>query len=117
MIYFKEEIPNKDSKLIYIYQNITVNRMQNEVEQLMTSLGYKQPEQGHFEKGNKAMRLLLGAFFPYFKFRVDVEDYREGQVQVTVSKETTLAGLSGGLFSIHQVKKESDRLAEAFRTI
>jgi hypothetical protein len=38
MLYFKEDIPNKDSKLIYIYKDITVVQMQNEMEMLMLSL-------------------------------------------------------------------------------
>ncbi|MBK5723010.1 hypothetical protein JGH11_19255 [Dysgonomonas sp. Marseille-P4677] len=115
MLYFKEDIPNKDSKLIYIYQGTTVAQMQSEIEALMLSLGYKHLGQGLFEKGSRAMRLLFGAFCKYFKFRVVVEDNSNGEVKVTVSKDTT--GLSGGAIGVNQVKKEFYNLSQAFRTI
>ncbi|WP_029906258.1 hypothetical protein [Prevotella sp. 10(H)] len=115
MLYFKEDIPNNDSKLIYIYQNITVTDMQKEVETLMLSLGYKHLGQGLFEKGNRVMRLLFGAFCKYFKFRVYVDDYDKGEVKVTVSKDTT--GLSGGAIGVNQVKNEFYKLSKAFQTI
>ncbi len=115
MLYFKEDLPNKDSKLIYIYQGTTVNKMQSEVETLMLSLGYKHLGQGSFEKGSRIMRLLFGAFCKYFKFRVIIEDYNSGEVKVTVSKDTT--GISGGAIGVNQVKKEFYNLSQAFRTI
>ena len=115
MLYFKEDIPNKDSKLIYIYQNITVDQMQKEVESLMLSLGYKHLGQGSFEKGSRVMRLLFGAFCKYFKFRVYIDDCNNGEVKVTVSKDTT--GLSGGAIGVNQVKKEFYSLSKAFQTI
>lgn len=115
MLYFKEDIPNKDNKLIYIYKDITVVQMQNEVEMLMLSLGYKHLGQGLFEKGSRTMRLLFGAFCKYFKFRVRVEDYNNGEVKVTVSKDTT--GLSGGAIGVNQVKNEFYNLSRAFQTI
>mgnify|MGYP000879205576 CR=1 FL=1 len=115
MIHFKDDLPNKDSNLIYIYQDLSVNEMQKEVEKLMSALGYKHLGQGLFERGSRTKRLLFGAFCKYFKFRVSIEDHTNGEIKVTVKKDTT--GLSGGAIGVNQVKKEFFNLSQAFRTI
>lgn len=115
MLYFKEEIPNSENKLIYIYKDATASQMQNDIETLMLSLGYKHLSGGVFEKGSRTMRILFGAFCKYFKFRVSVEPYSETEVKVTVSKETT--GMSGGLIGMNQVKNEFARMSQAYKTI
>lgn len=114
MLYFKEEIP-VGGGLIYIYKGVSVIQMQNEIEMLMISLGYKHLTAGIFEKGNRTMRILFGAFCKYFKFKVIVQPHNEDEVKVSVVKETT--GMSGGLIGMNQVKNEYARLSQAFKTI
>ncbi len=115
MLYFKEDIPNPNSQLIYIYKGITVEKMQNEVEMLMLSMGYKHEGVGIFEKGSRVKRILFGAFSKYFKFKVTIEPYNQDEVKVVVTKATT--GLSGGAIGLNQVKNEFFNLSKAFQTI
>jgi len=115
MVYFKEAIPNNESKIIHIYRNITVDKMQDELEAIMLSLGYKHLGDGLFEKGSRVMRILFGAFCKYFKFRLLIESYNQDEVKVTVVKETT--GISGGAIGVSQVKNEYYKISCALETI
>lgn len=63
---------------------------------------------GTYERGNKTMRILFGAFIKYFKFQVLT--YVDGpNYKVQVIKGSS--GMSGGLIGIEQVKKELTRLS------
>ena len=66
---------------------------------------------GTYEKGNRVLRLLLGAFYKYFKFRTHIEFYGEKKAKFILAKATS--GFSGGAIGVSQVKKEIKSLEEA----
>jgi hypothetical protein len=97
-------------RVIYNITGCTVEELDNKLNLFFTSEGYKlkstNGEVRTFEKGNRVMRILFGAFVKYHK------------QAVTVKHEGNLfsSGMSGGLIGMNQVKKEFARLAEAFKT-
>jgi len=115
MLYFKEEVRGTDGKDFFVYKGTTVEQIQHEAEMLMISMGYKHLTAGIFEKGNRTLRILFGAFCKYFKFRIVIEPYNADEVKVKIEKETT--GMSGGAIGMNQVKNEYNNLLTAFRAI
>lgn len=89
------------------YSGIAPADLARQVEQAMYQLGYRQlsgpPENALYERGNRTMRILLGAFHKYFKFRVLI--LPDGNdVSVRIVRESS--GMSGGLIGMNQVKNE-----------
>ena len=116
--YLKNHL-NSNENFVHIYTDISKEDLGNKIDQLMFSSGYKrvvgQPGDGVYEKGNKTMRILFGAFIKYFKFNVLTFTDETNEIRVQVTKESS--GMSGGLIGIDQVKKELLRLAQIFSTI
>ena len=112
MAHFKS-IESSDSKAIeIIYGDCTVESMAQVVEDSFNRDGYmiKTGELGNrtYSKGNRIVRLLLGAFYKYFEFHVGVHPAGENTVKVSLTK--TSSGMSGGVIGVNQVKKELARL-------
>jgi len=89
------------------YGGIAPADLARQVEQAMYHLGYRHLsgplENALYERGNRTLRILLGAFHKYFKFRVLI--LPEGQdVSVRIVRESS--GMSGGLIGMNQVKNE-----------
>jgi hypothetical protein len=71
------------------------------------------PEEKVFQRGNKVMRILFGAFVKYFKIVVTIR--KSGDLfSVRLLRDMNLA-VSGGLIGINKSRKEFARLTEAFK--
>ena len=103
-------------RVIYNFTNCTKEELDNKMNLFFTSQGYTlksaEGESSSYTKGNRVLRLLLGAFVKYHKQTVIIKN--QGDLfSVLLQKDST--GMSGGLIGMNQVKKEFARLAEAFR--
>jgi hypothetical protein len=103
-------------RVIYNITHCTKEELDNKLNLFFISEGYKlkssEGESTTYTKGNRVLRLLLGAFVKYHKQSVIIKN--EGELySVMLHKDST--GMSGGLIGMNQVKKEFARLSEAFR--
>jgi len=115
--FLKTENINNDS-FSNIYNGITKDNLDNEVDKIFKSSGYKIVEgkvgEATYEKGSRTMRILFGAFAKHFLFKV--KSYSsESEVKLTVAKATS--GIAGGLVGMKQVKNELVRLSEVSKKI
>jgi hypothetical protein len=119
MKYFtKNELLNNDS-CVNLYSGITQDELNNEVDKLFKSSGYKikegKPGNATYEKGNKTMRILFGAFVKHFVFQIKTYANEPDVVKVTVVKGTS--GITGGLIGLKQVKTELTRISQVLQSI
>lgn len=103
-------------RVIYNMTGCTREELENKLNLFFTEQGYtpktKDGETYTYTKGNRVLRLLLGAFVKYHKQSVVIKS--DGNYfSVLLQKDST--GMSGGLIGMNQVKKEFARLTEAFR--
>ncbi len=103
-------------RVIYNITGCTPEELDNKLNLFFSSEGYKHKsttgEVRTYEKGNRVMRILFGAFTKYHKQAVTVK--HEGNLfSILLQKDST--GMSGGLIGMNQVKKEFARLADAFK--
>lgn len=119
MPYYVQTTELVKDKTTSVYTGIDYQGLSNLVHGSFVSAGYtvSQTHQGGavYEKGNRVMRILFGAFVKYFKFAVQITDAGNGFLNVSVFKQTS--GMSGGLIGVNQVKKEMERIAMVMRTI
>ncbi len=67
------------------------------------------PEEALYERGNYIVRILFGAFVPYYKFNVAIQ--QEGSnARLTLSKAHS--GFSGGAIGVVKLKKEYKKIAD-----
>ena len=102
---------------VYNITGCTKDELDNKLNLFFNSEGYTlkstEGETHTYTKGNRVLRLILGAFVKYHKQSVIVKT--EGSLfSVMLHKDST--GMSGGLIGMNQVKKEFARLSEAFKT-
>ena len=71
------------------------------------------PNEKVYKKGNKTLRVLFGAFVPYFKIAVSIRQ-QDSLFSVRLLRDMNLA-LSGGMIGIHKSRKEFSRISEAFK--
>lgn len=94
-------------------------QLSNTVNDCLTKDGYKLIEgqigNGGYEKGDRTMRLLFGAFVKYSKVNVTVNTDTNSVDRVTVDRKTS--GMSGGLIGMKQVKKEMERISSMLSAI
>src|SRR5687768_11431628 len=97
---------------VHQYSGVDSNQLANTANEVLTKDGYKlvegQPGNATYEKGNRTMRLLFGAFVKYSKINVS-SAAEAGVCKLTVDRKTS--GMSGGLIGVNQVKKEMERVA------
>jgi hypothetical protein len=119
MAHFVSTESNDGSTFVNVYSGISAEDLAMKVSQKLTAFGYSikegRPGDAVYEKGNRWLRILFGAFVKYFKFGVRVEDGGNGSLKVRVHKLTS--GMSGGLIGMGQVKNELKRLAGDLATI
>ncbi|MBI5856114.1 MAG: hypothetical protein HZB42_00585 [Sphingobacteriales bacterium] len=104
-------------RVIYNITGCTLEELDNKLNLFFTSEGYRLKssvgETKTYEKGNRVLRILFGAFVKYHKQSVTIK--HEGDLfSLMLHKDST--GMSGGLIGMNQVKKEFTRLSEAFRS-
>ncbi len=103
-------------RVIYNITGATRDELDNKLNLFFSSEGYKLKsaagETRTYEKGNRTMRILFGAFVKYNKQSVTIKS--EGDLfSLQLHRDST--GISGGLIGMNQVKKEFERLTEAFK--
>jgi hypothetical protein len=67
------------------------------------------PEEAVYERGTYIVRILFGAFVPYYKFNVLVSG-GNGNASVTISKAHS--GFSGGVIGMAKLNKELKRVIQ-----
>ena len=111
--FIANEVRNTDN-FIHAFECDNDNQLATSVAMFMKSKGYQLVEgtvnDGVFEKGNRTMRILFGAFVKYFKFKVKVENAR-------VHISTGTSGFSGGVIGIGQVKSETTQIADGLMNL
>ena len=119
MKHFKSVQFSDNNRFEYIYENASVEEIGLEIEKKLHNDRYivKVGEIGDrtYSKGNRVLRLMLGAFYKYFEFNVDVKEKDDKTVVAAIRK--TSSGVSGGLIGVNQVKKELQRLENVLQDI
>jgi len=105
--FLANEVRNSDN-FIHTFECESDNELATSIAMFMKSNGYTLLEgnvmNATYEKGNRTMRLLFGAFVKYYKISVDVQN---GKANIGSAS----AGFSGGLIGVNQVKKEVLRIS------
>jgi len=104
-------------RLVCNVTNCSKQELDNKLNLFFSSQGYKvksdAPDNKVFKKGNKTMRILFGAFAKYYQFSVATKS-QDNVIGVQLLKDSS--GMSGGLIGMKQVKKEFERIQEAFKS-
>lgn len=112
MPYFQKNENYSNQLFIHQYSGIDAGTLANNADQLLKKDGYNliegQVGNGTYEKGNRTMRILFGAFVKYSKIHVASNSQGE-TAKLVVDRKTS--GMSGGLIGMNQVKKEMERVA------
>lgn len=103
-------------RVIFSASDCTREQLETKQDLFFISEGYKlkssDAETRTYTKGNRTLRILFGAFVKYHKQTVVVK--QDGMsFQVMLQRDST--GISGGLIGMNQVKKEFERLTDAFK--
>jgi hypothetical protein len=119
MTYFVKNIQTSGDLFKHQYAGIDLNGLASSLDTVMANEGYKlvngQKGNGDYEKGNRVLRILFGAFVKYYKFSLRPKAIDAQNIELLVVK--TSSGFSGGLIGIGQVKKELKRLEQVFSGI
>lgn len=103
-------------RFVYNFTDCTKEELDNKLNLFFISEGYKYKgeEKGGkvYTKGNKALRVILGAFWKYFRMFVAIKS-ENNLFSVMVQKDAS--GFMGGAIGMHQVRKEFERITEAFK--
>lgn len=108
-----QSIQSRDkSSFEALYTGASLEEIAQQLESLFAREGYsiKTGELGNrtYVKGNRVLRLLLGAFYKYFEFHVGIRNADANNVIAAITKTTS--GMSGGVIGVTQVKNELLRL-------
>lgn len=119
MKYYNTTESDSKEGFVHLYQEINQEDLMKKAEEVFITSDYKIISENSgeitFEKGNRTMRILFGAFVKYFKFQVRIEATDEGQLKLHMKRATT--GMSGGLIGMNQVTKEIERLSALFKEL
>lgn len=115
MGYFRGVDLNSGERFVYVYSGISQTELEKLIDQTMLSIGYKHLGNGSYEKGNRILRLILGAMHKYFKFQVSLDASNPEEIKVGVVKATS--GMSGGLIGMNQVKTELIYMGRVFEAL
>jgi hypothetical protein len=90
--------------------------LENKLNLFFTSEGYTYKGQKGagkiYTKGNQFLRIILGAFWKYFRIYVEIKNQND-LFSVLIQKDAS--GFMGGAIGVAQVRKEFTRLTEAFK--
>ncbi len=99
------------NKAIYVFKATNKDDLGQKVNEYLKKQGYSLEAgvntNGTYGKGNKVLRVLLGAFVKRFEWHVEVSDINNS-TGLTFTKKAK--GYSGGLIGMNQVKNEYNRL-------
>ncbi len=103
-------------RTVFNITGATKEELDNKLNLFFTSEGYKfkgEKDDGKiFTKGNKVLRIILGAFWKYFRIRVSIK-WENNVFSVLVQRDAS--GFMGGAIGVMQVRKEFVRMTEAFK--
>ena len=112
MAYFIKNLQSTSDLVSNLYTGIDANGITQKLHEIMAQQGFKVISETFgtitYEKGNRVMRILFGAFVKYFKFTVTITSNTESELIINVFKQTS--GISGGLIGMNQVKNEMIRI-------
>lgn len=108
---FKEVLQESSSEIAVAFQPESKEVLENRFVNQLKKDGYKiiseHGDQMTVERGSFTGRVLLGAFYKYFKW--DVKFIQEpDRVVVTIHQKTS--GMWGGVIGVNQVRTELKRL-------
>lgn len=119
MGYFVRNLQSSGDMFSNVYAGLDAATFAKGMQQLMEKDGYKlspdKPGALTYEKGNRVLRILFGAFVKYFKFNIIINTNEQGELVVNLLKQTS--GISGGLIGMNQVKNEMTRLGNLLQSI
>lgn len=112
MAYFVKNLSNTGDLTSNVYAGIQPMELAEKLDAMFKKDGYVlvegQANNATYEKGNRVMRILFGAFVKYFKFNRTITLNPDQTITVNFSKQTS--GMSGGLVGMNQVKNELIRM-------
>lgn len=119
MGYFIKNLQSQDGLISNLYTGTNVAQLTQFLHQMMAQIGYsvkeEQPGTITYEKGNRVMRILFGAFVKYFKFTVTIVQTAENEITINIFKQSS--GVSGGLIGMNQVKNEMKMIGTMMETL
>ncbi|NDV67664.1 hypothetical protein [Dysgonomonas sp. 25] len=115
MAYFIGEDLVSSERFVYVYSGLHPADLEQTVDATMKSLGYKHLGMGVYQYGSFGLRLLLGGFYKYFKFKVTLDAEDMNNIRVGLKKESS--GMSGGLLGVKRMNDEMKRLKNVFQQI
>lgn len=118
MGFIKNEITT-DDMFLHVYEESSKEALDQKIDQLLVSSGYKvaggQNGQAIYEKGNRVLRILFGAFVKYSKISVQTIVTAPNEIKCELRSQSS--GMSGGLIGMNQVKNEIRSLFTTFQNI
>lgn len=116
MGFLRNEITT-DDMFLHVYGESSKEGLDQKIDQLFISQGYKlaggQNGQRIYEKGNRTLRILLGAMIKYYKVGVQTTVTAPSEIKCEVRSQSS--GMSGGLIGMNQVKNEMRSLFTIFQ--
>lgn len=110
-------VETANNHVFYSFSNCSREELDNRLNLFFTAEGYKykrESENGKiYVKGNQVLRVILGAFWKYFKILLLVRPQGD-TFSVLVKRDAS--GFMGGVFGVMQVQKEFSKINEAFKT-
>lgn len=114
MTYFSKNESLENKLFIHQYMNVVPENLGTIVHEALKKEGYKLisglPGNGTYEKGDRTMRLLFGAFVKYSKLESQTYLGDDGVSRLKIGRASS--GMSGGLIGMNQVKKEMQKIAD-----
>jgi hypothetical protein len=102
---------------VYLYSGKSKDELAKKTKQIFINSGYQTVSEvlknATYEKGNRMMRILFGAFSKYFKFKIEIKETENDGLSLQLKRATT--GMSGGVIGMKQVTKEIERLSALFQ--
>lgn len=106
-----------NDSVVYNFTGTNQAELENKLNLFFASekLPYKSTvgEERIYMRGNKALRILFGAFVKYFRIAVTVRQQGE-MFSVRILRDMNLM-MSGGLIGVNKSRKEFARLSEALK--
>ncbi len=119
MKYFLENKTLTKDLLIHSYKGLDKEALFSRIHEAILVLGYKKLGTGlenvMYEKGDKTMRILFGAFHKYFKVSMSVSESDTEELLLIIKNASS--GFSGGIIGINQVKQEFANLALQLQSV
>ena len=106
-----------NDSVVYNITGCTQEELDNKLNLFFASenlpLKSEKPGEKVYQRGNKVLRVLFGAFVKFFKVSVTIL-HKDDLYSVRLLRDMNLA-MSGGLVGINASRKEFARMTEAFK--